>query len=144
MGRGRRSEFFAVARPDATAHTLAIVTNVIYLGYALCFFGVLWELPKRLVKAPPESASGEEELKAGTTEQSDASVQQPAQAAAPATDWTHVEGEFQKNFGVKARVHPNGRVSLARGANKLDFENVDRAWEYCIKHFYQPPRGGRA
>ena len=120
------------ARPEATAHTIAMVTNLIHFGYALCIFGAIWDLPKRMLTTRTSSDTDKRDAE---SEGDETRAAQPAtsDAQAAATDWSHVEHEFKKAFGVLAKVHPNGRVTLARGTEKLHFEDVQQAWEHCLR-----------
>ena len=119
------------ARPEATAHTIAMVTNLIHFGYALCIFGAIWDLPKRMLITRASSEAQEVESVVEEPRAVEPAAASDAQAAA--ADWSHVENEFKKAFGVLAKVHPNGRVTLARGSEKLNFEDVQKAWEYCLR-----------
>jgi hypothetical protein len=140
------------ARPDVTAHTLSIITSVINFGYALCIFGAVWPEVRMRLKAGSEASSEPAvATKAGATKSSaktpDTRASAQAQQAAPhqqqdyggsdGVDWSRVEQEFLKTFGVQARI-TNGRVILQKGRRRLEFETVDVAWEYCLTHLYDP------
>ncbi len=140
------------ARADSNAHLLAIASNVIYLGYAVCIFGAIWELPHRIRSSRSDSTADEEteepvavtpyeaRVVDGSGPRKSAVTQMPVEVPETTTDgWAQVKSEFERHFGVKVRVHANGRIILAKDAREYSFENVDQAWDFCLKHLYVQP-----
>jgi hypothetical protein len=147
LGVSAESTNSLFARPEATAHTVAIITNIINFGYALCVFGGIWEVVKRTNHKIAQRT--EVDLVPQTITPARPAIEKPSPRPQPAQppekqrpkqavetlDWSDAEEAFRNTFGVQARI-VNGNVTLMKGRGRLDFETVEQAWQYCITHFY--------